>query len=438
MWRNTAAPETIAAIATPAGAGGVGVIRISGTDLRTFAAILAVGKLPPPRVAARARFVDDGGVIDDGLVLYFPAPHSFTGEDVLELHGHGGVFVLQRLLSCCFQLGARQARAGEFTLRAYLNDKLDLTQAEALADVISAGSEAAARAAARSMHGEFSTLVGAFSDSLRSARVKLESSLDFSDDDAQAPTAELAVAVLDCLTRELETLLARTRRGVLLTDGAEVVIVGAPNVGKSSLLNALCGEEAAIVTAQPGTTRDIVSRRLEIGGVPLSLSDGAGLRETNDPIELEGIARLRRRLQSADLVLSISITEVPPVIDERVANRTICVRNKIDLSGEAAGERDGVVYVSAKTGAGVDAVRAVMLRAMGGDEYDNTFSARERHVTLLEKTLSLLRRAQESAAMPEVAAAWLHDAEQQAQQITGIRDDEDLLGDIFSKFCVGK
>lgn len=428
--------DLIAAVATPAGAGGIGIVRASGGNVSPLAALLAAGRLPPPRQAVRSGFLDEAQeAIDSGLALYFRAPHSFTGEDVLELHAHGGAVVMQRLLARCVQLGARLAQPGEFTLRAYLNSKIDLAQAEAVADLINAGSAAAAKAAARSLAGEFSAVVEDFTQRLRRARVAIESELDFSEEDISGAPA--AAGQLPPLLAALEQLIGRAQQGVRLASGVDVVIAGAPNVGKSSLLNRLAGEEAAIVSGEAGTTRDLVERQIVVDGLVMRATDTAGLHDAAAPVEQEGIRRARQRLQQADIVLCVSTAgaPLPPLPDLQAAQLKIC--NKIDLSGEAAGERGGVHYLSAKTGAGMDELRRALCAAAGYAPDTSAFSARGRHVAALCAARDCVRQAAESA-LPEVAAAWLRDADGHLQAISGGYSEEDLLGEIFSTFCIGK
>ena len=435
--------DTIAAIATPGGTGGVGIVRISGDDLRPFASLLRIGKLPPPRLATRTQFVDitTGKLVDDGLALYFPKPQSFTGESVLELHAHGGNFVLQALLAACLRVGARQAAAGEFTLRAYLNGKIDLTQSEALADLINAGSAAAATAAAQSLRGDFKNAVDALTAKTARVRAELEGSFDFSDDDALLPDSESAVGMVASLCDATAEVLRQAKNGAMLTRGANIVIGGAPNVGKSSLINRLAGDDVAIVSSQAGTTRDTVERHITVNGVLSCVTDTAGLRDTDDAVEQEGVRRARQKLAAADVLVLVE-TEADVRIGfvaTAAATATVRVVNKIDLSGMAAGEQDGIVYVSAKTGAGMEALRKALAAALGAGVGEAPFSARQRHVSVLEKALTLLQEAHQSAAMPEVAAAWLRDAQAALAAISGDNtDDERLLADIFSRFCVGK
>ena len=435
--------DLIAAIATPTGTGGVGIVRLSGSAIETILPLLTLRCLPPPRMATRSRFIDENGeIIDEGLVLYFPAPHSFTGEDVVELHAHGGVFVMQRLLSRCLQLGARLATAGEFTLRAYLNNKLDLAQAEALADLINAASTAAAGAAARSLTGTFSQAVTTFTAQLRQVRIAIESDLDFNDEDSNAIDTLGSRQRLQTLLQQLEQLLQQTRQGARLTSGVDAVIIGAPNVGKSSLLNCLADEDAAIVSAEAGTTRDLIERQIIVEGLAMRVTDTAGLRSGSgvSEIEEEGIRRARQRLHAADVVICIATADTPPPTlpsSPALTATVLSVHNKIDQSGEAAGARDGIHYLSAKTTVGVDDFRAALCLAAGHAPEASAFSARTRHVAALQAAHSRLQEAI-AASLPELAAAWLREADTYLQTITGGYDEEDLLGDIFSTFCIGK
>ena len=432
------ASDLIAAVATPLGEGGIGVVRVSGDHPEVLLPMLSLSGLPPPRRATVCRFTDAAGeTIDEGLVVHFPAPHSFTGEAVLELHAHGGAVVLQRLLDRCLELGGRVATAGEFTLRAYLNNKLDLLQAEAVADLISAHSAAAARAAAASLTGEFSRRVNQFGERLRQFRANLEGGLDFSDDDAGVPTPEAVVAETGRLADGLQQLLDCARQGAILTRGVEVVILGAPNVGKSSLFNRLAGEPAAIVNETPGTTRDIIERTIDLGGVGLRLADGAGIRGSDDAIEREGMERINERLQRATLILSLFTADIPAV-PIRHGTPALLVENKIDLTTRPAGIREGVVALSAKTGEGVDGLVGMMRSTIGLGAAEVPFSARQRHLNLLRRALDFVRRAGDDAASPELAAAWLREAQTPLTEMLGVCDEETLLGDIFSRFCVGK
>lgn len=441
--------ETIVAVATPAGHGGVGVLRVSGPAARAIAKALG-GTTPIPRHAHYAAFRDAAGeVLDRGLVLYFPAPHSFTGEDVLELHAHGSPVLLDRLLRRACELGARPARAGEFSERAFLNGKIDLAQAEAIADLIAARSEAQARAAQRSLDGVFSQSVQALADVVVRLRVEVEAAIDFAEDAAESASRETLARLFADAMRKHAVLLAATRRGVRLTDGLHAVIVGEPNVGKSSLMNALAGSERAIVTDIPGTTRDVLREAVLFDGVELTLADTAGLRESADVVEGEGIRRARAELARADIVLRV--VECEPAITTEVlfagapaAATRILVINKIDLADRLPqrNERDGALTValSARTGAGLDLLRDALRQAVVGTATDGVFSARTRHVLALERVGAHLAAAQveRASAMPELVAEELAAAQRALDEITGTFTSEDLLGAIFSTFCIGK
>jgi tRNA modification GTPase len=436
-------------VATPPGRGGIGVVRISGGGLHEIAAAVC-GGLPETRRARLADFLDaDGTVIDRGLALCFRAPHSFTGEDVLELHAHGSPVVLDRLVRRVCGLGARMARAGEFSERAFLNGKLDLAQAEAVADLIAARSEAQARAALRSLGGEFSQRVDSVLESVVRLRVEIEAGIDFSEDASEGASSSRVEQLFAGASAQLGALLASARRGVRLCDGLHAVIVGVPNVGKSSLMNALAGNERAIVTDIPGTTRDVLRESIELDGVELTLADTAGLRESADAVEGEGVRRARIELGRADLALRV-IDDPGALRDQDLfagaptAARRILVINKIDARGEPPRreERGGVVTIalSARTGEGVDLLRAELRRLALGSESDGVFSARARHVAALERARSSLdaARAASQSATPELVAEDLRHVQQALGEITGAFSSEDLLGAIFSTFCIGK
>ena len=440
--------QAIAAIATPPGSGGVGIVRVSGGALEGLARALT-GRVPVPRAATRAAFSDSvGGPIDDGLVLWFPAPHSYTGEDVLELHGHGGPVVMRRLLARCVELGARPAEPGEFTRRAFLNGKLDLAQAEAVADLIGAASEAAARGALRSLRGEFSSVINGMVAQLVELRMLVEATLDFPEEEIDAADRIDARNRLASLRRALSDAQERGRRGNVLQSGLSVVIAGAPNVGKSSLLNRLAGDEVAIVTDIPGTTRDTIREQLVIEGVPLHIIDTAGLRQTEDPVEKLGIARTWRALEAADVVLLLrdAATAAPlPDLDVSgmAVRRRVVVHNKVDLTGEPPRreERDGEthVWLSARTGAGVELLRNILLQAAGWQPGgEDVFLARSRHLSALELASAALARAADEAQRLELFAEELRQAQQALAGITGEFTADDLLGEIFSRFCIGK
>ncbi len=442
--------DLIAAIATAHGRAGIGVVRVSGRALGRFAEQL-VGSVPPPRLATRAVFRDAAGAaIDDGIALYFPAPHSYTGEDVLELQGHGGPVVLQMLLRRCFELGARLAEPGEFTRRAFLNDKLDLAQAEAVADVIEAATETAARCAVRSLHGEFSAAIGVLRDQLIELRMLVEATLDFPEEELDPLDRADARTRLQRLRTTLGETLARARQGSLLRTGLHVVLAGQPNVGKSSLLNRLAGEELAIVTAIPGTTRDSVRQAIQIEGVPLNVVDTAGLRESADEVERLGIQRTWSEIERADLLLLVvdarhGVTAADEAIAARLPQRLrrVVIHNKIDLSGAAARiaeERDGTaVFLSAKTGEGVDLLRKTLLRHAGWQSAEESvFIARERHLVALRLAAERLEAATGQVRSPELLAEELRLAQNELGAITGEFTADDLLGEIFARFCIGK
>ncbi len=442
--------DVIAAIATAQGRGGIGVVRVSGPDLVGLARSL-LGKVPPPRVATRAGFIGtDGRPIDDGIALFYPAPASYTGEDVLELQGHGGPVVMQMLLRRCIGLGARLAEPGEFTRRAFLNDKLDLAQAEGVADLIDSATEAAARCALRSLRGEFSAVIGALAAQLVELRMLVEATLDFPEEDVDAVDRDQAATRLSRLRAELAHALARGRQGSVLRNGLQVVLAGRPNVGKSSLLNRLAGEELAIVTPIPGTTRDAVRQNIQIEGVPLNIIDTAGLRETSDEIEAMGISRAWQAIDRADvLLLVVDAAEGMAAADRAIVGRLpkrlprVVVFNKIDLTGEnAAAEflgHETHVRLSAKTGAGLDLLRGALLSIAGWQPTgEDAFMARERHLVALTRAAECLERAAGVIERPELFAEELRLAHRELGAITGEFTSDDLLGEIFSRFCIGK
>jgi len=442
MHEATPERDTIAALATPPGRGGVGVIRISGPRAGAVAEALAP-PLPRPREAALRAFRGrDGSTVDRGLVLYFPGPRSFTGDDVVELQAHGSPVVLDELLAAAFAAGARHARPGEFSERAFLNGRMDLAQAEAVADLIEAGSRSAARAALASLEGRFSREVRAAADELMSLRVETEARLDFAEEDIAAETPEFRRR-LAALTERLRDLAAGAARGRRLTEGYVCVLAGPPNAGKSSLLNALAGTERAIVTELPGTTRDPVEVDVLVGGVPVRLVDTAGVRETSDPVESEGVRRALARAAEADLVLEVRDDAAPGASAETGDTPRLVVFNKIDVSGRAAGRCEAggrvVVAVSATTGAGLDVlVNELQVLALGASDAEGArFSARRRHLDALGRAGEALARA---AAAPggELTAEELGAAHNALGEITGETTTEDLLGAIFSTFCIGK
>ncbi len=442
-------PDNIAAIATAPGRGGIGVVRVSGHHLAPLALTL-LGKTLSPRLASYASFLDaQEQIIDQGIALFFPAPHSYTGEDVLELQGHGGMAVLQLVLQRCLELGARLAEPGEFTRRAFLNDKLDLAQAESVADLISATTSQAARSAMRSLQGEFSQAVHSLVERLIHLRMLVEAMLDFPEEEISVPDGARRDEQLKALRQDLEIILRLAQQGSLLREGAHIVLVGQPNVGKSSLLNCLSGEEVALVSPIPGTTRDALRQAIQIGGVPLHIIDTAGLHESRDEVEQMGMARTRSTLQKADAILIVLdasssigtddqkiLNELPPDIPR------LHIHNKVDLIGQPArAEQRGDehhIYLSAKTGIGLDLLRDKMLALIGWHQEAGVFMARERHVRALQAALSRLNSANDVVRQAELFAEELRLAQEALNSITGEFVADDLLGEIFSRFCIGK
>lgn len=443
--------DTIAAIATPPGQGGVGIVRVSGPHTVAIAASL-LGKTPAPRMATFATFRDAAEQpLDEGLALYFPAPNSFTGEHVLELQGHGGPVVMDRLLKRCVELGARLARPGEFSERAFLNGKLDLAQAEAIADLIASQSEAAASAAMRSLQGEFSAAVHVLVEQLIQLRLYVEAAIDFPEEEIDF----LADGVIENQTAELLTafthLSQQAQQGRLLRDGLTVVLAGPPNAGKSSLLNQLAGVDAAIVTNVPGTTRDVLRERIHLDGLPLHIIDTAGLRAAPDVVEREGIRRAQVEIAQADRILLLQGDDEPAAnlqdfLPELAADLPITrIRNKIDLSGhtpqiiETTSQTE--IYLSAKTGAGLDLLREHLKASLGFQAVESgQFLARRRHLEALAAAQASVEQAlaQLRVKAGELAADDLRQAQQQLNEITGEFTADDLLGRIFGSFCIGK
>jgi len=426
--------DTIAAIATPSGRGGIGVVRVSGAGVPRIARAI-LGRLPEPRQATFGAFAD----IDEGIALYFPAPSSYTGEPVLELQGHGGPLVMQALLGACLDAGARLAEPGEFTRRAFLEGRLDLAQAEAVADLIDAASREAARSALRSLSGEFSAAIAALQAQLVELRVLTEAMLDFPEDELDALHGDDAAARLARVRGALEEVLAKSRQGSLLRAGVHVVLAGPPNVGKSSLLNRLAGEERAIVTPIPGTTRDALREPIQIEGVPLLLVDTAGLRPAADLVERLGIERTRQELERADVVLLVCEAGAQTVpIADLAAQHTIHVHNKVDLTPDFIAPA-GAVAVSAKTGAGLEQLRKVILQAAGWSSAgESVFLARERHLRALERARGHLQAAARESRRWEFFAEELRLAHAALGEVTGEFGADELLGEIFARFCIGK
>ncbi len=445
--RPASPPDTIAAIATAPGRGGIGVVRVSGAGLGAFALALC-GRAPRPRTAHFTRFLDEHErPIDEGVLLYFAAPASFTGEDVIELQGHGGPVVMQMLLERCLQLGARLAEPGEFTRRAFLNGKLDLAQAEGVADLIEASTAAAARSAVRSLSGQFSEEVHRITDALIDLRMLVEATLDFPEEEIDFLERARAMPRLEGIREALEGVLDRARQGALLRSGLNVVLVGAPNVGKSSLLNQLAGEERAIVTDVAGTTRDALRETIQIEGIPLHIIDTAGLRDTEDRVERIGIERTWREIARADVILHLVeagvATEVD--LDESLPQgvERIVVANKIDLVGLPLGRVDAGgrvrLQVSARSGEGVELVRQELLRIAGWHAHgEDVILARERHLLALREALRHVEAAGTQLGALELFAEELRLAQEELGTITGEFSADDLLGVIFSRFCIGK
>lgn len=450
--------DTIAAVATPPGRGGVGILRISGREAEKVAQAV-LGKLPPPRYADYLPFRDAEGVtLDQGIALWFPGPHSFTGEDVLELQGHGGPVVLDLLLKRVLTLpGVRIARPGEFSERAFLNDKLDLAQAEAIADLIDASSAQAARSAINSLQGAFSNRIHQLVAALTHLRIYVEAAIDFPDEEIDFLSDGKIEAQLNGVMTDLDNVRAEARQGSLLREGMKVVIAGRPNAGKSSLLNALAGREAAIVTDIAGTTRDVLREHIHIDGMPLHIIDTAGLREANDEVERIGIERAWSEIEQADLVLfmvdgtTTSATEPAEIWPEFMARLPnslpiTVVRNKADITGETPGitEVNGysLIRLSARTGEGIDQLREHLKQSIGFSTHmEGGFLARRRHLQALEQAAEHLEQGKAQlvdAYAGELLAEELRLAQQALSEITGEFTSDDLLGRIFSSFCIGK
>ena len=451
--------DAIVAIATAPGRGGIGIVRVSGSNLGPVLEGVLGGRTLAPRHATYCAFIDGRGTaIDQGIALHYPAPHSYTGEEVLELQGHGGPVVLRLLVARCLDvgraIGLRVAEPGEFTRRAFLNDRLDLAQAEAVADLIDASTEAAARSATRSLTGEFSRAIRALTEQLTELRALVEATLDFPEEEIDFLEKADAAGRLQRVCAALDDVLHRAQQGALLRDGLHVVLVGAPNVGKSSLLNALAGEDVAIVTAVPGTTRDRIARQIQIGGLPLDIIDTAGVRETSDEVETLGIARTLAEVERADVVLHL-VDALRPSADEDVLARVtaragrgvplLTVVNKIDLTGAAPRSEAETVYLSARDGQGIDLLRERLYRLAGWDrtaDGENVYLARERHLQALTQARTHLEAAAGYAAQRDAVldlfAEELRLAQNQLASITGEFSADDLLGVIFSRFCIGK
>jgi tRNA modification GTPase len=451
-----ASPDTIAAIATAHGRGAVGVIRVSGPQVPRIAAEI-LGALPEPRRARLAHFLDaNGSSLDQGLALYFPAPASYTGEPILELQGHGGALIVDVLLQRLLDLGCRMARPGEFSERAFLNGKMDIAQAEAVADLIDAGTAAAARAAVRTMQGEFSARIHELKKRITELRKLIEAAIDFPDEELDFVSGNAVRAHLAAVFAAFDSITAAARQGALLREGLNVVIAGRPNAGKSSLLNKLVGDEVAIVADSPGTTRDVLRQHVHLDGLPLNLIDTAGLRVARDVVEAEGVRRAKTELERADRVLYLvdaaalegrdaagpvtDLTQLPPGVPVTL------VLNKIDLTGAPAYLDEASIppriFLSAKTGAGLPLLRAHLKESAGYRENESgALSARRRHLDALRRARAAVEAAAESLAATrafELFAEDLRLAQLALGEITGEFTSDDLLGEIFSSFCIGK
>lgn len=449
--------DTVAALATPPGRGGVGVIRVSGPLARNIAKSI-LGTLPQPRYATLSNFVGENNVVlDQGIALFFAAPHSFTGEDVLELHGHGGAVVMDCILQRIISLGARLANPGEFSERAFLNDKIDLVQAESIADLIDATSVHAAHNAVRSLQGIFSQLVDELKNAITKLRVEVEATIDFTEEEIEFISESKISHNLSIILQQIEKIISSTQQGVIYREGIIVAIAGKPNVGKSSLLNSLSGEETAIVTAIPGTTRDVIRSNIQIDGIPIHLLDTAGLRESEDIVEQEGVRRARAAIEKAQhVLLMIDATQEKSINPHDVwqeyfiqlpdVKKFTIIFNKIDLCDETARSINinGIdcIFLSAKTGQGLELLKQHIKTSIGFSQtVEGGFSARRRHLTALKKVQQCLLSAKqlisENSAL-ELIAEELRTAQQNLAEITGEFSSEDLLGQIFSEFCVGK
>ncbi len=451
MLEDNGSFDTIVAVATPSGRGGVGIIRVSGALAPEIAKNI-LGALPPPFKALHRLFKDQAGqTLDDGVAIYFPNPKSFTGEDVLELQGHGGHIVMELILKRCVELGARLAKPGEFSERAFLNDKLDLTQAEAIADLIDSGSEQAARSAIRSLQGDFSKAIESLLTKMIEMRVYVEAALDFPEEEIDFLADKKVLNRLNEIKQQLQDITQKAQQGSLLRNGLHLVIIGKPNAGKSSLLNALAGTETAIVTDIAGTTRDVLHESINLDGMPLHLVDTAGLRESNDPVEKIGIERAWQAIEKADIALllkdesqtSNKDDETDAILKKLPKNLSLIIaHNKIDLSDKEPGIVAGEIYLSAKNGEGIDALKTVLKERMGFKENsEDSFIARRRHLDALQKTDDYVKNAESQLVKynaGELMAEELRLAQDELGTITGRFTSDDLLGEIFSSFCIGK
>ena len=449
--------ETIAAIATPPGKGGVGIVRISGPKSQEIARAMLAVKTLTPRYAHYGNFLETTATgtatIDQGIALFFPGPNSFTGEDVLELQGHGGPIILDCVLRTAISLGARMARPGEFSERAFLNNKIDLAQAEAIADLIDSASEQAARQALRSLEGAFSKEINELVEAITMLRIYVEAAIDFPEEEIDFISDGRVANELNSIKLHLESVFSSAKQGSILREGMTVVIAGKPNAGKSSLLNALAGRESAIVTAIAGTTRDVLRENILIDGMPLHVVDTAGLRDSDDPVEQEGIKRAWAEIAQADRVLLVidsnsALQEelsIPPEFDTFVKQKKLSlIYNKCDLTGQAPGIQDDTisrVYLSAKQNQGIDVLRAHLKSCVGYDDGDTPFIARRRHIDALERGREHIFNGEQQLTTynaGELLAEELRLAQNALAEITGEFSSDDLLGRIFSSFCIGK
>lgn len=449
--------ETIAAIATPPGKGGVGIVRISGPKSQEIARAMLAVKTLTPRYAHYGNFLETTATgtatIDQGIALFFPGPNSFTGEDVLELQGHGGPVILDCVLRTAISLGARMARPGEFSERAFLNNKIDLAQAEAIADLIDSASEQAARQALRSLEGAFSKEINELVEAITMLRIYVEAAIDFPEEEIDFISDGRVANELNSIKLHLESVFSSAKQGSILREGMTVVIAGKPNAGKSSLLNALAGRESAIVTAIAGTTRDVLRENILIDGMPLHVVDTAGLRDSDDPVEQEGIKRAWAEIAQADRVLLVidsnsALQEelsIPPEFDTFVKQKKLSlIYNKCDLTGQAPGMQDDTisrVYLSAKQNQGIDVLRAHLKSCVGYDDGDTPFIARRRHIDALERGRDHIFNGEQQLTTynaGELLAEELRLAQNALAEITGEFSSDDLLGRIFSSFCIGK
>jgi tRNA modification GTPase len=441
--------DNIVAVATAPGRGGIGVVRVSGRDLLPMATTV-LGFEPKPRYATYGSFLDaHGELLDKGIVLFFSAPHSYTGEDVIEFQGHGGTAVLQLVLQRCLDLGARLAQPGEFTQRAFLNGQLDLAQAESVADLINASSSQAAISAIRSLQGDFSQAITHLVDGLIQLRMLVEAMLDFPEEEIAVTDVVNRATRIATLQGELESILNKAQQGSLLREGAHIVLAGRPNVGKSSLINCLSGEPVALVSEIPGTTRDVIRQAIYIQGIPLHIIDTAGLRESQDIIEQMGIASARNAIQQADVILVLMdarngmntddikvISELPQDIPKLYVYNKIDLLNEIEMVENLANTNP--IYISVKTGMGLDLLRELLLKSIGWHSEAGVYMARKRHLIALLSARDSLQRATEEVNRAEILAEDLRIAQEHLSAITGEYSSDELLGEIFSHFCIGK